>query len=298
MVSLRGQFFNWYFTRIGFKNGMAKDIKQGNRRAAEPKPAVMRRNSVEAPEFQGRKLWYIHPKGGKSHDSSKDPSKVIVFFHGGAYYYDVLDLHFAAWAKIADLSGAMVVLPSYPLAPEASPSEMSQYACDVIGKVRAEYPNVNILAGGDSAGGGLALQMCQKLAKDGDAQPEHLLLWSPWVDVSRDNPELEEQDKRSVIIGLKGSQLAAELYRGDLNPKDPRISPIYGDLTCLPSMTIVTGSRDLLHPDIMRFANKAKEAGASVDLQKWPGQNHYFMYLPQPEAMTVYRQAAELIKSI
>lgn len=294
MVSLRGQFFNWHFTRIGFKNGMASDIKHGNRRAAEPKPSVMRRNFVQSPQFQGRKLWYLHPKSGKS----AEPSHVIVFFHGGAYFYDVLDLHFAAWAKTADLSDSLVILPAYPLAPDVTPDAMAQYACDVIAKVRAEYPRAKIIAGGDSAGGGLALQMCQKLAKDGSAQPDHLLLWSPWVDVSLDNPALIEQDKRSVIIGLKGSRVAAKLYCGDIESKDPRVSPIYGDLTCFAPMTVVTGSRDLLHPDIIQFCEQTTAAGARLDLQIWPEQNHYFMYLPQPEAMRVYKQTAALIGSI
>ena len=294
MVSLRGQFFNWYFTRIGFKNGMAKDIARGNRRAAVPKSNIMTRNSIEGREFEGRKLWYIHPEGGVI----ADPQKIVIFFHGGAYYYDVMDLHFPAWAKVADLSGTVIVLPSYPLAPEASPSEITSYAQRLLQKFRTDFPGATLIVGGDSAGGGLALQLSQALSKAGEPQPDHLILWSPWADVSRDNPELIEQDKRSTVIGLEGSQLAAKLYAGKIDVKDPSISPIYGDLSVLPPMTIVTGSRDLLHPDILRFAEKAKAAGAKVDLQIWPEQNHYFMYLPQPEAKKVYKQTAALIKSL
>lgn len=293
MVSLRGLFFNWYFTRIGFKNGMAKDIERGNRRAAKPKPNVMKRNAVEVHEFEGRKLWWLHPKSGKT----ESLQKIVLFFHGGAYYYDVMDVHFTAWAKVADLSGVPVILPSYPLAPDASPSEITAYAQRLVQKLRSEYPDAKLIVGGDSAGGGLALQLCQALAKLGQPQPEHLILWSPWADVSRDNPDLLEQDKRSTVIGLEGSQLAAKLYAGNVDVKDPSISPIYGDLGCLPPMTIVTGTRDLLHPDILRFSEKAKIAGASIDLHVWPEQNHYFMYLPQPEAKQVYKQTAALIKS-
>lgn len=293
-MSLRGQFFNWYFTRIGFKNGMAKDIARKNRRAAVPKVSIMRRNAIQAPDFEGRKLWYVHPKSGVV----SDPQKIVIFFHGGAYYYDVMDVHFPAWAKVANLSDTLVVLPSYPLAPEASPSDITAYAQRLLQKFRSDFPKAKLIVGGDSAGGGLALQLSQALAKAGEPQPEHLILWSPWADVSRDNSALIEQDKRSTVIGLDGSQLAAKLYAGGIDPKDPSISPIYGDLTCLPPMTIVTGTRDLLHPDILRFADKAKGAGASVDLQIWPEQNHYFMYLPQPEATKVYKQASALIKSV
>lgn len=294
MVSLRGKFLNWYFTRTGFKHGMLKDIKHDNRRAAEPKPKVMARNSVEVREFQGRKLWYIHPKSGKvSH-----PKKVVIFFHGGAYFYDLMDVHFPAWAKIADQSNTLVILPSYPLAPESSPVDTAKFAQDVLQKVRSDLPDAQIISGGCSAGAGLALQACQLQSKEGEAQPAHLILWSPWADVSDDNPALIAQDKRSTVIGLDGLKIAAALYRGDIDPKDPRVSPVYGDLACLPPMTIVTGTRDLLHPNIMQFAEASKAAEASVDLQVWDGQNHYFMYLPQPEAAAVYTQTAALINAI
>ena len=294
MVSLRGQVLNWYFTRIGFKNGMAKDIKHGNRRAAEPKPAIMRRNSIATQEFGGRKLWYIHPRSGRV----SEPKTVVIFFHGGAYYYDVMDVHFPAWASVADLSEALVVLPSYPLAPDASPPEITAWAQGAYMKVQSDYPDAKIVVGGDSAGAGLALQLCQTLSAANQVQPHHLILWSPWADVSGDNPALIEQDKRSTVIGLEGLWIAGQLYAGDIEAKDPRVSPIYGDLAGLPPMTIVTGTRDLLHPDILRFAQRAKDAGARTDLQVWQRQNHYFMYLPQPEAKTVYRQSAALIKSI
>jgi acetyl esterase/lipase len=298
MVSIRGKLLNWYFTRIGFKTGMAKDIARGNRRAAEPTAKVLGRNSVEVREFEGRKLWYIYPKSWAVSGKTRHPKTALLFFHGGAYFYDVMDLHFATWAKIADLSDALIILPSYPLAPEVTPSEIGVYAQGVQYEVKVTLPaGTKLIAGGDSAGAGLALQMCQRLSDAGEALPEHLILWSPWTDVSDDSPELKAQDKRSTVLGLEGLKTAAKLYRGDVDPKDPIVSPIYGDLSDLPPMTIVTGSRDLLHSDILRFAKTAKTAGAQVDLQIWPEQNHYFMYLPQPEAKKIAQQTAALIRS-
>jgi acetyl esterase/lipase len=294
MVSLSGRFLNWYFTRIGFKNGMAKDIKHGNDRAAEPTPKIMAQNAVEKELFEGRNLWTLHPKGKKG----ETPEVIILFYHGGAYFYDILKEHYPPWARIANLSGASVILPSYPLTPKASALEITEWALACYHHVKAKYPESKIIMGGDSAGGGLALQVCQRIALTKAAAADHLLLWSPWADVSRDNPALETQDKRSVIIGLKGSQVASDLYRGELDPRDPRISPIYADLTGLPPITIVTGSRDLLHPDILRLSDTLKAAGAKADMHIWPGQNHYFMYLPQPEAKAVAKQTAKLVAQI
>lgn len=294
MVSLQGRFLNWYLTCIGFKHGMGKDIEQGNNRAAVPSAKIMKRNSAQAKDFEGRKVWYFHPRSGRL----DAPKEIVIFLHGGAYFYDILKEHFPPWAKIADLSGELVVLPSYPLTPQASAKEITDFAYRCFLDIQSRYPEAKIILGGDSAGGGLALQVTQRLIAEGEGLPVHMILWSPWVDVSRDNPALEAQDARSVIIGIKGALTAAELYQGDLDAKDPAISPIYGELAALPPMSLVTGSRDLLHPDIMRFDAAAKSAGASLDTQIWEEQNHYFMYLPQPEASKVHRQTAQLIQSI
>jgi acetyl esterase/lipase len=294
MVSLAGRFFNWYFTRIGFKNGMAKDIRHGNDRAAVPTSKIMAQNAVDKEIFNGRNIWTLHPKGKKQ----TTPKVVILFYHGGAYFYDILKEHYPPWARIANISGAAVVLPSYPLTPKASALEITDWALACYHHIKAKYPNSKIIIGGDSAGGGLALQVCQRIAQSKAAPADHLLLWSPWADVSRDNPALEAQDKHSVIIGLKGSQAASDLYRGDLDPRDPRISPIYADLSGLPPITIVTGSRDLLHPDILRLADALRAAGAIHDIHIWPEQNHYFMYLPQPEAKAVAKQTARLVEHL
>ncbi len=304
MVSVSGRFINWYFTRVGFKRGMVKDLARGNRRAAAPSAKVKAANAVTAPLFQGRKLWHIHPKSGhpkSGHPESgelTDPKTIVLFFHGGGYFYDVIKEHFPVWARIANLSGALVILPSYPLAGQASATEITDFSIAAYLDIKQRYPKAKIIIGGDSAGGGLALQVCQRLNSLGQNLPEHMLLWSPWADISHDRASLVEQDKRSVIIGLEGVKKAADLYRGNLDAKDPRVSPFYGDLSALPPMSVVTGSRDLLHLDILSFSKAAKTAGAKLDLDIWPGQNHYFMYLPQAEAKKIARQTARLIRSI
>jgi acetyl esterase/lipase len=38
-------------------------------------------------------------------------------------------------------------------------------------------------------------------------------------------------------------------YAGDLSPKDPRVSPLLGDLSNLPPMLVLTGTNDLLPAD-------------------------------------------------
>ena len=304
MVSLAGRFINWYFTRVGFKDGMVKDLARGNRRAAEPSAKVMAANAVIAPLFQGRKLWHIYPKSGNPKSGKiTDPKTIVLFFHGGGYFYDVIKEHFPVWARIANLSGSLVILPSYPLAGQASATEITDFSVAAYLDIKQRYPKAKIIIGGDSAGGGLALQVCQRLNgsglnTSGENLPEHLLLWSPWADISHDRAGLVEQDKRSVIIGLEGVKKAADLYRGELDAKDPRVSPFYGELSALPPMSVVTGSRDLLHLDILRFCAAAKGAGAKLDLDIWRGQNHYFMYLPQAEAKKIARQTARLIRSI
>ena len=64
---------------------------------------------------------------------------------------------------------------------------------------------------------------------------------------------------------------AGRAWAGDLDPADPRISPLYDDLSALPPMLIFQGDADILGPDTIEFARKAARAGVDVRLRVEPG---------------------------
>ncbi len=65
---------------------------------------------------------------------------------------------------------------------------------------------------------------------------------------------------------------------------DWRISPIFGDLSVLPRTLLLAGSRDMLTPDSLAFAEKARAAGVDVEVLHGEGMVHVWPLIDMPEA--------------
>ena len=93
---------------------------------------------------------------------------------------------------------------------------------------------------GDSAGGGLALAFCEYLAVNDLPQPENLILMSPWIDISMsgDYDEVEFDP----IGGVDALREMGKAWAGDLDLKDYRVSPMFGDVSKLQKTTIFVGT--------------------------------------------------------
>lgn len=292
MVSLRGRFINFMVVRTRYKDNMQKALASGFRRRGEPSAKIIARNGVVKSAFAGRDVYTLYPSAAAA---AETPARILLYFHGGAYFYDIMVEHFAGLSKLSLAANVPIIAPSYPLAPEASPEDIRDFAVSIYDDMRARYPKAKIIVGGDSAGAGLAVQMTQALQARGDRLPPALILWSPWVDISLSNPDVLEADKRSVIIGYEGIIQAAKIYAGDRPLTDPLCSPIYSDLSGLPPLHIWAGTRDLLYPDIVKFAALARDVGVSVQITEARGQNHMYMFMPQPDVKAVMRATARAI---
>ena len=93
---------------------------------------------------------------------------------------------------------------------------------------------------GDSAGGGLALGLAEALRDEGDTLPEELILISPWVDLTMSNPDMKDYVKHDPMLGIDGLRRMGEVWANGLELTDPKVSPIFGDLSGLPPVTIIT----------------------------------------------------------
>ncbi|PLX10013.1 MAG: hypothetical protein C0594_05485 [Marinilabiliales bacterium] len=119
---------------------------------------------------------------------------------------------------------------------------------------------------GDSAGGGLALGFALDIKNEKIKQPDEIILFSPWLDVSMSNPEINQLDIKDNILSITGLQEAGMEYTKQLHEKDSRASPIYGDFKGLARISIFVGTKDLLLADARKLKDLLKE------------QEHLFYY--------------------
>ena len=77
-----------------------------------------------------------------------------------------------------------------------------------------------------------------------------------------------------------------EAYVGDADPKDPRISPIYGDFSDFPPAFIQAGSGESLAAGALRIVDRLVRVGNEVHFTFGKGMPHTFAmdYAIYPEA--------------
>ena len=127
-----------------------------------------------------------------------------------------------------------------------------------------------------------------------------LVLYAPWVDVTMMNPAITDVQRLDKILRVPGLAWAGRAWAGDLDPADPRVSPLYGDLSALPPMLIFQGDADILGPDTIEFARAAARAGVDVRLRVEPGGFHvYVLSVPFiPEAVAALDRSARFVTGV
>jgi acetyl esterase/lipase len=202
-----------------------------------------------------------------------DPTRVLLWFHGGAF---VLGSS-ASWRRfacdVAAASGVTVLLPDYRLAPEHPFPAAHHDALAACAWLDAQgIPPEQRAIGGDSAGGNLALGALAA----GAGRFAAAWLISPYLDLTNAGASIVERRARDAFVDPDdGTNLR---WLGDADPRDPRASPLFGDLAALPPSLVQVGSEEVLYDDARRLA----DASRAVVFQEWVGQGHVFpLFAPQ-----------------
>lgn len=254
-----------------------------------PPKSLKKKYSVETKIINGRNAFVINPK------IIKNAKKVIIYLHGGAFLYEITIPHWYYVCNISKKLGIKIVLPNYPVAPESTFIETINFTTEVYKHVLKEYKPTEIDIIGDSCGGGLAATLSVDLKEKGFPQPNKIILLSPWLDLSMTNPEIKKLEKNEIVLSTQRLIKAAKMYAGNIDVKDPRVSPIYGNLKQLPKTYIFIGTHDILHADSKKFYELAKIEGVNIKYYEYKKMVHCWMIFPIPEAKRVLEEIKKII---
>ena len=205
-----------------------------------------------------------------------DPSRVLLFFHGGGYCSGSIRSHRRMVTEAGRSAGIRTLAVGYRLAPEhpfpaAMEDALTAWRCLRKQGLAARH----IAVGGDSAGGGLALVLSTQLRDAKEELPGCAWLVSPWTDLTMSGSTLTTKDDTDPIIHRAYlGELADAYVPARMDRKDPRISPLYAELTGLPPILIQVGSAETLLADATRLAGAAGRADVPVTLEIWPHMIH------------------------
>ena len=141
---------------------------------------------------------------------------------------------------------------------------------------------------GDSAGGGFVLSFCQHLKRMDLPQPNNIVVFSPWVDITLSNPPYDNDS--DPILGEIGLREIGKSWAGDLDAQDYRVSPIFGDNSGLPRTLIFAGDNEIFYNDILKYYENLKEDGVDARLIVGEGMFHIYPLFPSPEAWNAFKE--------
>lgn len=230
----------------------------------------------------------------------RDLTHVILFLHGGGYLTGSPRTHLALMARLAQLTGLQVACPDYRLAPEHPAPAAFDDAVAAHARLRAMgYAPEQIILGGDSAGGGLALALLADLCARGEA-PAGLFAFSPWTDLAMTGDSLHANAAHDPLLPVGRMPDVVALVLGGFEARDPRISPLYAHFHAPPPVLIQVGRGEVLLDDSRRIAEVLRQAGGKVILEEWPDCPHVWHMMDGhlPEARRALLQAADFINSL
>ncbi|MBM7503729.1 alpha/beta hydrolase [Agromyces aurantiacus] len=208
----------------------------------------------------------------------------LLWMHGGGLVIGAAAADDRFCAELAERLGIVIVSVEYRLAPQhpfPAPLDDGVAAWRWLqdaASARGVDP-ARIAVGGQSAGGGLAAALAQRLLDDGGPQPVAQLLYCPMLDDrTAARRELDAVrhfawTNRDNLVGWSSYLQAAP--GGDAVPEFA-VPARRADLAGLPPAWIGVGDIDLFHDEDLAYAAALADAGVDCTVDVVPGAPHAF----------------------
>ena len=236
-----------------------------------------------------------------------DGNRRTLYIHGGAFTMGSPLSHRTVTTRIAAMTGGAVLAVDYRLMPEHKRRAgiddcVASYRWMLDHGPTGPAPAESVVVAGDSAGGNLTLVLIAWARDHGLRIPDAGVALSPLTDSTFASPSFKAHVKSDALLGpLFGTMtklpryllLWASLFQTRINPRNPLVSPLYGDLAGLPPILVQVGAQEMLRDDARRYVNRAQAAGSPVRLQSWDHVMHVWQIF-NPE-LTEAREALDEI---
>src|SRR6516165_4043834 len=194
-------------------------------------------------------------QGEWSSVAGSDPSRVLLFFHGGGYCSGSIRSHRRMVSEAGRAAKVRTLAIAFRLAPEHPfPAALDDALTAWFFLRHTGIAATHIAVGGDSAGGGLTAALINFLNATGEEVPGCAWLVSPWVDLTMSGSTLTGKDTVDPLIHKTYlEELAGAYVPEGIDRRDSRLSPLFADLKGFPPTLIQVGSAETLLADATRF---------------------------------------------
>ncbi len=220
---------------------------------------------------------------------NENATNALVYFHGGAYLTNPTMFHFNFIKKLAKITGFKIYFVLYPRLPK--------YTCAECVKLLEgwfnEIPEKNVMIGGDSSGGGLAISISKYLTENKLINVDRVFALSPWLAPLLNNEDILKYEERDLVIDYNYLKKTGAKWVGALTQDNYLHSPInicnWQDTPLL----ILSGSEEMLAPDIKKFC----ENNSSKDIlwYEFDKMQHVFTLYPCKEGKKSIKKVADFL---
>lgn len=232
--------------------------------------------------------------------------RVILYIHGGSFAGGSRDSYRNFCASLAHSSSSRVVIPEFRLPPThvfpASIEDLQTvfrmlFAEEKISmQLEDSSAAPEIVIAADGSGASLAVALLFKLSEKHLQSIENVVLLSPWLDFSPDNPLITGKRVSDEVMTGEALHRAADLYTYANNLENPLVSPLKAtaeNFIGFPPFFIQMGEKEILLPQAEQFAELLKQNEIECTLDVWP--NMMFMFQMADEYLTESHLAVEKI---
>ena len=207
----------------------------------------------------------------------------LLYFHGGGHVIGSVTTHDGVGRSLCAQSGCLVISVDYRMGPEhrfPAAVEDAWAALSWLAEHGAEIgaDTARLAVGGDSAGGNLATVLALMARDAGGPALRHQLLIYPLVDYRCASPSYDRYATGYGLLEADTMLWFRDHYlRDTADASDWRASPLLApDLSGLPPAHVVVAECDVLHDEVVAYADRLASAGVAVDAVTYKGMVHAF----------------------
>lgn len=211
-----------------------------------------------------------------------DPGRRVVYCHGLSFMAGDLATYGGFVSRLAAAAHASTLLVNYRLAPEHHFPAAHDDCLAALLWAREHGPDSAATAKcavvGDSCGASLAIAAA--LAASRMRMPAAaLILFSPFVDLAVTGDSWIRNAGRDPLLTADVARGCAMLYAPGIEPRSPRLSPLFDDPSGLPRMQIHASASDPVYDDATRLMALANRAGVPTESHIWSDLPHsWFLF--------------------
>ena len=269
MVSLAQKIVNSY-SRWMVKPGLKMIADQAVLRRVSGLSALLTFRAGPNAVFREEQLGGI-PCMWCSGDMVRDDA-AILYLHGGAYVVGGYVSHKSLVARIAGTCGIPAALIDYRLAPE-DPFPAAVDDAEAAYRALLDMKK-KVIVIGDSAGGGLAFALLQRIQAADLQQPLTIAAISPWVDMRLSSDSAVKFRKSDAMLPIDWINRGREMYLAGTPITHPEVSPVLAQFKSPPPSYLTASSNEMLRDDARLLAEVLKAAGGHVEHEEWPDLVH------------------------